>query len=206
MCRLMFPLMRSSLILALVAFGAVVASRAQAGLIPVTIEQSPFEVDVLLEWTEEGTEELLVLSGLDDWAIQVKILDNTATTGQWDLDILVSHRIDPLGGSRRDASGGFVASIDNGLFGQVLSLESAMLHSVVEPLVEGYIPPPQTPHFDLLFLDVIRDPIADAARPSTIHIRGKHVPEPGSISLLLIALVLVGLAYRRFRSRVSLRR
>ena len=66
MCRMTHPLVRASLILAQIAFGAALASRADAGLIPVRVEQSPFEVDVLLEWTEEGTEEPLVVLGLDD--------------------------------------------------------------------------------------------------------------------------------------------
>ena len=211
MCRMMLPLIRTSLILAQIAFGAALASRAQAGLIPVRVEQSPFEIDVLLEWTEEGTEEPLVVLGLDDpgdWQVQVNVSDLTGSSGEWSIRASVFHRSDPHEGSRAGASGGIGTVFDNQLFGQVLDLDRIVFHAVVVPNEVGD-PSPPLPHLDRLQLDVFRNPIADAASPNTIRIRGTHVtdiPEPGSISLLLIALVLVGLVYRRFRGRVILRR
>ena len=209
MCRMTHPLVRTSLILAQIAFGAALASRADAGLIPVRVEQSPFGVAVLLEWTEEGTEEPLVVLGLPDpgdWPVQVQVVDNTATAGQWELDILVFHRSDPHGGNRSGASGGVLATFDDELFGQVLDLDRFVFHGVNIHNAIGD-PTPPIPHLDRLHLDVFRNPIADAASPNTIRIRGTHVvPEPSTISLIVIALVLVGSAHRRFRGRVMARR
>lgn len=194
------------LIVPLAVLAVVVAPHsATAELMPLSVNETPTSLDVVIRWTEAGTEPTYVVPSLENWILRLRITDRRPAADEWLVDIDVFHQVNVHAGIETSSFGGLQGTFAMSSEGTVLLLDTAILHHFPPVPMEGESPVFGPPPIDHLVLEVQRT-LAIPQPLSTIRVTAQHddwpyVPEPGTNALTAGLLIVFATYWRHARSR-----